>query len=152
MRAVIQRVKESSVSVNNGIAGKIGKGFLVLLGIAGDDGVNESGVETGRKKTSLAALISLGFSGGMVPCPDALILLLLAIAINRITFGLLILVAFSFGLAFVLITIGIFMVTAQPFLERFTGSNVLRVLPALSCSIIIGIGLFMVIKSVLVLI
>lgn len=42
MRAVIQRVKESSVSVNNGIVGKIGKGLLVLLGIAGNDGVNEA--------------------------------------------------------------------------------------------------------------
>jgi len=117
-----------------------------------NDETRESGVETGKKKTGLATLISLGFSGGMVPCPDALILLLLAIAIDRITFGLFILVAFSFGLAFVLITIGILMVTAQPFLERFSGSNILRVLPALSCSIIIGIGLFMVIKSVLVLI
>lgn len=117
-----------------------------------NDETRESGVETGRKKTSFATLIPIGFSGGMVPCPDALILLLLAIAINRITFGLLILVAFSFGLAFVLITIGILMVTARPFLERFSGSNVLRVLPALSCSIIIGIGLFMVIKSVLVVI
>ncbi|MDL1968342.1 MAG: sulfite exporter TauE/SafE family protein [Deltaproteobacteria bacterium] len=117
-----------------------------------NDETRESGVETGKKKTSLATLISLGFSGGMVPCPDALILLLLAIAINRIIFGLFILVAFSFGLAFVLITIGILMVTAQPFLERFSGSNILRVLPALSCSIIIGIGLFMVIRAVLVLI
>jgi nickel/cobalt exporter len=117
-----------------------------------NDETRESDVETGKKKTSLATLISLGFSGGMVPCPDALILLLLAIAINRITFGLLILVAFSFGLAFVLIIIGILMVTARPFLERFSGSNVLRVFPALSCSIIIGIGLFMVIKSVFVMI
>jgi nickel/cobalt exporter len=117
-----------------------------------NDEKRESGIETGKKKTSLATLISLGFSGGMVPCPDALILLLLAIAINRITFGLIILVAFSFGLSFVLITIGILMVTARPFLERFSGSNVLRVLPALSCSIIIGIGLFMIIKSVFVMI
>ena len=37
MRAVIQRVKESSVSVNNGIVGKISKGFLVLLGVAESD-------------------------------------------------------------------------------------------------------------------
>jgi D-tyrosyl-tRNA(Tyr) deacylase len=37
MRAVIQRVKESSVSVNNRIIGKIGKGLLVLLGIAESD-------------------------------------------------------------------------------------------------------------------
>ena len=117
-----------------------------------NDETRESGIETGKKKTSLVTLISLGFSGGMVPCPDALILLLLAIAINRITFGLLILVAFSFGLAFVLIATGILMVTARPFLERFSGSNVLRVLPALSCSIVIGIGLFMVIKSVFVII
>ena len=37
MRAVIQRVKESSVSVNNGIVGKIDKGLLVLLGVAEND-------------------------------------------------------------------------------------------------------------------
>ncbi len=37
MRAVIQRVKESSVSVNNRIIGKIGKGLLVLLGVAESD-------------------------------------------------------------------------------------------------------------------
>lgn len=117
-----------------------------------NDKTKESGIETEKKKTGLATLISLGFSGGMVPCPDALILLLLAIAINRITFGLLILVAFSFGLAFVLIATGIFMVTARPFLERFSGTRALRVLPAFSCSIIIVIGLFMVIKSVLVVI
>jgi len=37
LRAVIQRVKESSVSVNNGIVGKIDKGLLVLLGVAEND-------------------------------------------------------------------------------------------------------------------
>ena len=37
MRAVIQRVKESSVSVNNRNIGKIGKGLLVLLGVAESD-------------------------------------------------------------------------------------------------------------------
>ena len=37
MRAVIQRVKESSVSVNNEIVGKIGSGLMVLLGVAETD-------------------------------------------------------------------------------------------------------------------
>ncbi len=38
MRAVIQRVKKSSVSINNEIIGEIGPGLLVLLGVAkGDD-------------------------------------------------------------------------------------------------------------------
>ena len=37
MRAVIQRVKESSVKVDSKITGKIGKGLLVLLGVAESD-------------------------------------------------------------------------------------------------------------------
>ena len=37
MRAVVQRVKQSSVSVNGDIVGEIGKGLLVLLGVAGSD-------------------------------------------------------------------------------------------------------------------
>lgn len=42
MRAVIQRVKESSVKIDREIIGKIGKGLLVLLGVAEDDGINEA--------------------------------------------------------------------------------------------------------------
>ena len=37
MRAVIQRVKESSVKANQEIVGEIGKGLLVLLGVAKGD-------------------------------------------------------------------------------------------------------------------
>ncbi len=37
MRAVIQRVKSASVTVDNEIIGKIGKGILVLLGISVND-------------------------------------------------------------------------------------------------------------------
>ena len=37
MRAVVQRVSEASVTVDGAITGQIGRGFLVLLGIAGDD-------------------------------------------------------------------------------------------------------------------
>lgn len=37
MRAVIQRVKRASVTVENEIVGKIGKGLLVLLGVSTDD-------------------------------------------------------------------------------------------------------------------
>ena len=42
MRAVIQRVKESSVSVNNEIIGKIGSGLMVLLGVAETDRVGDA--------------------------------------------------------------------------------------------------------------
>ena len=41
MRAVIQRVKYSSVSVDGEIVGKINQGFMVLLGITHTDGDRE---------------------------------------------------------------------------------------------------------------
>ena len=57
-------------------------------------------------KVTLGSLLTLGISGGIVPCPGALVILLLAVALHRIAFGLLLLVAFSVGLAAILIAIG----------------------------------------------
>ncbi len=37
MRFVIQRVTESSVAVDHAVIGRIGKGFMVLIGVSGDD-------------------------------------------------------------------------------------------------------------------
>jgi len=114
-----------------------------------EDEAKEKRVETvNRKRGHLATLVSLGFSGGLVPCIDALILLLIAVAINRIALGLFILVAFSLCLASVLMTIGILMVVARPFAERFSGGKVLRFLPVASLSVIIVVGLFMTVTSV----
>lgn len=41
MRAVLQRVKEASVTVDGQIVGRIGTGWLVLLGVAGADGPDD---------------------------------------------------------------------------------------------------------------
>lgn len=38
MRAVIQRVSEASVKIDGEIRGQIGRGFMILLGVAKDDG------------------------------------------------------------------------------------------------------------------
>jgi nickel/cobalt exporter len=58
-------------------------------------------------RVTLRDLLVLGISGGMVPCPEALGIMLIAIGLNRILLGLGMVVAFSFGLAAVLIAIGI---------------------------------------------
>src|SRR5262249_8264275 len=50
----------------------------------------------------LRSLVALGVSGGLLPCPEALMVLLITIAAHRVLFGLLLIVAFSTGLAGVL--------------------------------------------------
>ena len=64
------------------------------------------------EKVSLWALIGLGISGGLVPCPEALVVLLAAISLNKLLLGMLVLVAFSAGLAALLVLIGILVVSA----------------------------------------
>ena len=41
MRAVIQRVTEASVTIDGEVVGKIGQGFLVLIGVEEGDGEND---------------------------------------------------------------------------------------------------------------
>jgi nickel/cobalt transporter (NicO) family protein len=73
----------------------------------------------GSQQVPLRELLTLGISGGIVPCPAALVVLLSAVSMQRIGFGLLLIVAFSVGLAAVLITIGLLMVYARQFMSRF---------------------------------
>ena len=42
MRAVVQRVRSASVTVDDAIVGEIGAGLLVLLGVARGDGVEQA--------------------------------------------------------------------------------------------------------------
>jgi D-tyrosyl-tRNA(Tyr) deacylase len=48
MRALIQRVKESSVSVNGSVHGSIGKGILIFLGVRNDDTIGDAQYLAGR--------------------------------------------------------------------------------------------------------
>jgi len=99
-------------------------------------------------KITLYSLVALGISGGIVPCPDALVVLLSAIALKRILLGLLIIVAFSFGLAAVLIAIGIVMVTAGKLLQKYYPKRTfLNRLGSVSYAIIFILGLIIAFQS-----
>ena len=95
---------------------------------------------------SLRALVALGVSGGIVPCPAALVVLLGAVASRQIGLGLLLIVAFSVGLAAVLIAIGLVVVCARRLVARFDrtgveGPLVHRWLPLASASVMTVAGL-----------
>jgi nickel/cobalt exporter len=97
---------------------------------------------------SLWNLLTLGIVGGIVPCPDAIVLLLIAVALKRIAFGLLIITVFSAGIAVVLVTIGILMVSAKDLINKFDkGARFLARMPLVSATIITLLGLLMLYQA-----
>lgn len=93
-------------------------------------------------------LIALGVSGGLVPCPSALVVLLSAITLHRIGVGLILIVAFSFGLASVLIGIGLLMLYARQFVERFRWEGgLIRQLPLFSSVVISLLGFVIAVQA-----
>ena len=101
-------------------------------------------------KVTLGSLLTLGISGGIVPCPGALVILLLAVALHRIAFGLLLLVAFSVGLAAILIAIGVLIVKARPLVERFSGDGRwIQRLPIASAVVIIVVGCAITLRTLM---
>lgn len=93
-------------------------------------------------------LLALGISGGILPCPSALVVLLGAIALNRIGFGLILVLAFSLGLAGALTAIGMTFIYAGRLFERFPSQGkIIRFLPALSALIVSLIGIAISIKA-----
>jgi ABC-type nickel/cobalt efflux system permease component RcnA len=90
------------------------------------------------------SLIALGVGGGLVPCPSALILMLSAIAIGRAGFGLLLLIAFSSGLALVLMAIGGLALYARHLLpdgRKASRHPAFRLIPVFSSVVVIVLGL-----------
>ncbi len=95
---------------------------------------------------SMASLVALGASGGLVPCPSALVLLLSSVALDRVGLGLTLLVAFSAGLAVVLMGIGMMVLYAKHLLpdSKKTANNLaFRYLPVASAGIIVCAGVLM---------
>ena len=89
-------------------------------------------------------LILLGFTGGIVPCWDAIVMLVWAIGMNLLDWALPMLLAFSAGLASVLVLLGILVVKVRGFAESRLGSGVwIKRLPLLSAIAIIVLGFWL---------
>jgi len=98
-----------------------------------------------------SGLLALGVSGGLVPCPEALVVLMLAVSLSRVALGPVILLAFTLGLAAVLIAIGSAMVLAGPAAQRLAGeSRWVRRLPVASAAVVTALGLVMVVQAIAV--
>jgi ABC-type nickel/cobalt efflux system permease component RcnA len=86
-------------------------------------------------------LVGMGAAAGLIPCPSALVVLLGAVSQHQVGLGLLLIVAFSLGLAGTLTALGLAVVSAKRLLPRLDVSGrMASALPALSALLIVGVG------------
>jgi ABC-type nickel/cobalt efflux system permease component RcnA len=107
--------------------------------------------EATRQVVTFRQLLALGITGGMVPCPAALVVLLSAVALHRVGFGLFLIVVFSAGLAGVLIATGMLVVYAGRFLvgRGTQGRLIQRWLPIASATAVTALGLVIALRALL---
>ena len=109
---------------------------------------HEHGHDSGTRPTA-RSLVAVGVSGGLLPCPSALVVLLAAISLHRVAFGLVLIVAFSAGLALTITGIGLVAVLARRTFRRLSFEGPLvRLLPAASALVILAAGLAMTVRAV----
>jgi len=95
-----------------------------------DDGITSKGI------------LGVGIAAGLLPCPSALVVLLSAIALHRVGLGLVLILAFSVGLAATITAIGVVAVLARRAFSRISlEGRVIRALPAVSAALILVVGI-----------
>jgi ABC-type nickel/cobalt efflux system permease component RcnA len=103
----------------------------------------------GDRRLGTAGILSMGAAAGLLPCPSALVVLLAAISQHQVALGMLLIVAFSIGLAATLTALGLAVVHARRFVPpRIATSRVAALLPALSAVLVIAIGLVLAARAV----
>ncbi|HHI68847.1 MAG TPA: hypothetical protein ENJ97_05925, partial [Planctomycetes bacterium] len=110
-------------------------------------GAEHSHLPADPERVTVAQLLGFGVSGGIVPCPAALLVFLLALQTGRWGWGFLVVLAFSLGLAGVLVGLGVLMVTSRKLLDRISGAGerlapYLAWLPPGSALFVTAVGLY----------
>jgi len=98
---------------------------------------------------SRRGMLALAFSGGILPSPSALVVLLASVSLGRTALGLVMIGAFSIGLAAALIGVGIVTLRARDVAERRFAERAARLLPIGSAAAIAAMGVFLTVRGAL---
>jgi ABC-type nickel/cobalt efflux system permease component RcnA len=105
----------------------------------------------GSPALSRRRLLTLGFAGGLVPTPTAIVVLLGATAIGRAWFGVALVLAYGVGMAATLVAAGLLLARARHRLELRAGSTRLMryaaVIPIATAAVVTGSGLWLVARA-----
>ena len=94
------------------------------------------------KQVTWKNLLALGISGGLLPCPSALVLMLSAISLNRIGYGIVLTFVFSIGLATTLTAIGLAFLYVGKFFDnpKLSENRIIKAVPVFSAFVIACVG------------
>ncbi|MBI9043202.1 MAG: hypothetical protein JEZ06_01880 [Anaerolineaceae bacterium] len=149
-RKAASEIKETSLKKGQILATKEDLGSSGRSKITIDEPITEFGpkhehaikIKPGSE-VSWRDIIVLGVSGGLVPCPDAIAILLIAVALNRMAFGMSLIVAFSAGLAVILIAIGLMIVQGRRLFQKLNAiTRMAYSIPILSATLVFLLGIF----------
>ena len=94
-------------------------------------------------------LLSMGAAAGLLPCPSALVVLLAALSQHEVALGMLLIVAFSVGLAGTLTGLGVAVVHARRLIPpRLAAGRVAALAPVVSAALVISLGLVLAARAV----
>jgi len=97
---------------------------------------------------TMRSLLALGVSGGLLPCPSALVVMLGAIALHRTLFGIVLVIAFSTGLAFTLTSVGLLVLYARRYLNRVPSSGrIISLMPIASAVVVSCLGVYLTMRG-----
>jgi nickel/cobalt transporter (NicO) family protein len=106
------------------------------------------------ERPGLRGLIGLGVSGGLVPCPSALVVLIAAISQHRVGLGMVLIGAFSLGLAATVSGVGLAVIWGQRLVRRVRperrlfGARFAGALPAISAAVIVLAGVLISYRAI----
>ena len=97
-----------------------------------------------NKEITNSQILLFGLTGGLIPCPATITVLLLCLQLKKITLGATLVFGFSIGLAITLVATGVISAISIKYMsKKFNGfGNIVRKLPYISSVIILCIGLY----------
>jgi ABC-type nickel/cobalt efflux system permease component RcnA len=110
-------------------------------------GVTHTHAPPAASPMSWKGLTAIAISGGLLPSPTALVVLLGAIALHRVAYGIALVTAFSIGLAGALTIVGVLVLKARSIAERRFGMGFGTLMPVLSATAIFAIGLLLTARA-----
>ncbi len=101
------------------------------------------------RNVTTGQIVLFGLTGGLIPCPGAITVLLLCLQLQRVTLGAVLVLCFSIGLALTMVTSGVIAaISVRQVSKRWTGfSEIVRTAPYASGGVILLVGLYVAVHA-----